>query len=266
MKKETVRLEEMNNLEVEEFLEEGGDTVIIPIGSMEQHGGAGPLSTDVLIPDEIGERVAKKIGAVVAPPLYYCLSYPHRGFTSEFSIEIETFERMVGDLCMSFARAGFKRIIFLNGHFDNGYPCAYGILRVKDDLPEDVKAFPLNLWDGQTEEHKKKLEEHELNEGLHANCAEISAVLAINPELVDMEKANEEFLEFPEYRASSQPAHTAFFWTSPGSFYESTISGTSGDQTKATEEKGEVYLDIVEDAVLTALKDIEDTFESLPKR
>jgi len=78
----------------------------------------------VLIPQEVARRIAPQIGAVVAPPINYALSYPHVGFTGLVHIRIPTFMALVADLCASFAASGFKRIIFLNGHYDNTYAIA----------------------------------------------------------------------------------------------------------------------------------------------
>src|SRR5204863_5572164 len=90
MKPPTVFLGEMTNSEVESFLKTN-HTIIIPTGSTEQHGPHGPLLTDVLIPQEVARRVAPRIGALVAPPINYALSYPHVGFTGMVHIRIPTF-------------------------------------------------------------------------------------------------------------------------------------------------------------------------------
>src|SRR5436309_10437618 len=95
MKPSTVLLGEMTNPEVEAFLEKH-HTVIIPTGATEQHGPHGPLLTDVYIPQEIARRAAPAIGAVVAPPINYALSYPHVGFTGLVYLKIPTFMAMVG--------------------------------------------------------------------------------------------------------------------------------------------------------------------------
>ena len=87
MKRRALFLAEMTNRELEIFLEDY-KTVLIPVGSTEQHGPHSPLGTDVLIPQEIARRVAEKIDAVVAPPISYALSYPHRGFAGEFSLKM----------------------------------------------------------------------------------------------------------------------------------------------------------------------------------
>ncbi len=253
----------MTNPEVEAFLERH-HSVIIPTGSTEQHGPHGPLLTDVLIPQEVARRVAPRIGAVVAPPINYALSYPHVGFTGLVHIRIPTFMALVSDLCASFAASGFKRIIFLNGHYDNTYAIAYACADAAGRMPKDVKAFPLNYWDGLTAEDIAEFSG--LTNGLHANAAETSAVLAINPDLVDLERANAEFPPFPAYTVNMAPVHTAFFFTSPGSVYWATKSGTWGDARNATPEMGERYLEAGVRSTLAVLENIEKTFAAMPPR
>jgi creatinine amidohydrolase len=263
MKPATVFLGEMTNREVEEFLKTS-HTVIIPTGSTEQHGPHAPLLTDVLIPQEVARRVAPQIGAVVAPPINYALSYPHVGFTGLVHIRIPTFMALVEDLCVAFSNAGFKRIIFLNGHYDNTYAIAYACANAADKLSKDVKAFPLNYWDGLTAEEAGEFSG--LKNGMHANAAETSAILAINPALVDRERTNTEFPPFPEFTVNTGPVHTAFFFTSPGSVYWATKSGTWGDPTKATPEMGERYLQAGVRSTLAVLDNIERTFRAMPPR
>src|SRR6476620_6288333 len=241
MKPSTVFLGEMTNPEVEAFLK-AHHTVIIPTGATEQHGPHAPLLTDVLIPNEIARRIAPKVGAVVAPPINYALSYPHVGFTGLVHIRIPTFMALIEDLCVAFANSGFKRIVFLNVHYDNTYAIAYGCANAADKMSKDVKAFPVNYWDALTAEEINEFSG--LKNGLHANLAETSAVMAINPKLVDLERANAEFPPFPEYTVNTGPVHTAFFFTSPGSVYWATKSGTWGDARTATPEMGERYMEI----------------------
>ena len=263
MKAATVFLGEMTNLEVEAFLK-NHNTVIVPIGATEQHGPHAPLLTDVIIPQEIAKRVAPRIGAVVAPPVNYALSYPHVGFTGLVHIRIPTFMALIEDLCVAFAASGFKRIVFLNGHYDNTYAIAYACANAAEKLTKDVKAFPVNYWDGMTAADVDEFSG--LKNGLHANAGETSAVLAINPNLVDMQRANTEFPPFPEYTVNTGPVHTAFFFTSPGSVYWATKSGTWGDATKATPEMGERYLEMGVRSTLAVLDNIERTFTAMPPR
>jgi creatinine amidohydrolase len=261
MKPHTPFLGEMTTLEVEAFLKTH-HTVIVPVGATEQHGPHAPLLTDVLIPQEVARRVAPTIGAVVAPPINYALSYPHVGFTGLVHIRIPTFMALIEDLCASLSSIGFRRIVFLNGHYDNTYAIAYACANAAERMASGTRAFPVNYWDGMTAEEAKEF--FTLETGLHANRAETSAVLAINPKLVDMEKANAEFPNFPEMTVNTGAVHTAFFFSSPGSVFRATRSGTWGDARGSTAEIGERFIEIGVRSTVAVLDNIERTFTAMP--
>src|SRR5262249_30534649 len=103
-----------------------------------------------------------------------------------------------------------------------------------------------------------------LKNGLHANAAETSAVLALNPDLVDLERANAEFPPFPDFTVNTGPVHTAFFFSSPGSVYAATKSGTWGDARTSTADFGERYLAAGVRATLAVLENVEKTFAAMP--
>jgi len=262
MKRETVFLGEMTDPEVEAFLDEH-DTVIVPVGSTEQHGPHAPLATDVLIPVEVARRIAPRIGAVVAPAVSYALSYPHLGFSGVVSIRVPTFMALIEDLCTALAAAGFRRIVFLNGHYDNTYAIAYACANVADRLPAGTVAYPVNYWDGMTADEAAEF--FDQSNGLHANKGETAAVLAIDTGLVDMALANAEFPPFPEV-ANPPAVHTAFFFSAPGSVHRATISGTWGDARQATPEFGERYLQVVTDGTIRVINDVARTQAAMPDR
>ena len=151
MKPPTVFLGEMTSPEVEAFLAAGHDTVIVPTGSTEQHGPHGPLLTDVLVPNEVARRVAARIGAAVAPTINYGLSYPHIGFTGLVQVRIPTFMALIEDVAVV---AGDGRVhagscsstATTTTRYAIAYACANGAPR----LPDGVRAFPVNYWDGMT--------------------------------------------------------------------------------------------------------------------
>ena len=262
MKPATVFLGEMTNTEVEAFLGDH-DTVIVPTGSTEQHGPHGPLLTDVLVPVEVARRVAPRAGAAVAPSINYGLSYPHAGFTGVVHLRIATFMALVEDVAVGLATMGFRRIVFLNGHYDNTLAIAYACANAAPRLPDGVRAYPINYWDGMTAD--EAAEYFGPAAGLHANRAETSAVMAIDPALVDIDRANAEMPPFP---AVTSPAavHTAFFFSTPGSVHRATHSGTWGDARESTAEYGERYLQVVTEATVRMLDDIDRTFEAMPAR
>jgi len=105
-----------------------------------------------------------------------------------------------------------------------------------------------------------------LQKGMHANAAETSAILAINPKLVDMEKANAEFPNFPEFTVNSAPVHTAFFFSNPRSVYWATKSGTWGDARSANPQTGEEYINAGVESTIAVIENVEKTFAAIPRR
>src|SRR4030095_3536661 len=110
----TVFMGHMPDREVQAFLRDH-QTVIVPVGSTEQHGPHGPLLTDAIVPTEVARRGAPQAGAGVPPAVNYGLLYPHVGFTGLVHIRVPTFMALIEDLAASLASIGFRRIAFLNG-------------------------------------------------------------------------------------------------------------------------------------------------------
>jgi creatinine amidohydrolase len=258
----TVFLGEMTDPEVGRALQRTR-TIIIPTGSTEQHGPHGPLLTDALIPTEVARRVAEQTGALVGPTINYSLSYPHVGFTGVVHIRVATFMSLVEDLCASYGSIGFSRIVFLNGHYDNTYAIAYACATAAERMPAGTHAFPVNYWDGMSAEEAGEF--FGPTTGLHANRGETSAVMAIDPALVDLDAANAELPPFPEV-TNQAPVHTAFFFSAPGSVHRASQSGTWGDARESSAEYGERYLQVVTGATIRVLDDIERTFAAMPPR
>jgi creatinine amidohydrolase len=171
---------------------------------------------------------------------------------------------LIEDLAASFSAIGFRRIVFLNGHYDNTYAIAYACASAAERMAPDARAYPINYWDGFTP--AEAAEFFDLKTGLHANAAETSAVLAIDPALVDMAEANAEFPPFPTFTVNSAAVHTAFFFSVPGSVHRATASGTWGDARSATPAMGERFLETAVRSTLTVLDNIERTFAAMPPR
>jgi creatinine amidohydrolase len=98
--------------------------VILPVGSLEQHGPHLPLGTDTITAVGIGERVAKKIGAVVAPAISYGFK-PQPGssagnrFPGTCSLDGHTLTLLIKDVVRELIRHGVRKILILDGHYEN---------------------------------------------------------------------------------------------------------------------------------------------------
>jgi creatinine amidohydrolase len=115
MSRPSVWLHELTWEEVASYLR-GRDTIIVPFGTTEQHGPAGPLGLDTYVAIGLAEDAAKRADVLVAPPVWYGDSSHHLGFAGTISVKTETLMHIVYDIVRSLARHGFKRILIVNGH------------------------------------------------------------------------------------------------------------------------------------------------------
>ena len=67
----SVHISELSWPVYDELVRNGKTPVLIPVGALEQHGPHMSMNPDVLLPTAISERVAARIGALVAPPIAY---------------------------------------------------------------------------------------------------------------------------------------------------------------------------------------------------
>jgi creatinine amidohydrolase/Fe(II)-dependent formamide hydrolase-like protein len=252
MKRSSIFLDECTDAEVAEYLSTG-HTVLIPIGATEQHGPHDPLGTDTFIAKNVCDRLARRLGALVAPAISYGVSSEHRGFKGLSYVTAATLAAFVQDVCRSLAEVGFRRIILLNGHGSNTPALAPTARELRDDLPPDTLVIPLSYTDGLKGEDASAYIGPEV--GFHANIGETSAVLAIDDSLVDMEKAAAYFPDFP---VTDWVAAWGVFWNSaPDLIIRMSKAGTWGDPSGSTKELGEQFLRQIEDSCVKLLSDVE---------
>ena len=111
-------LAKMNYLEVEEYLKKS-DTIVIPVGSLENHGKHMPLGTDTMIPDKIAELLDAKSDLLIAPTINYGATDDLVGFAGTVSIGTEGLIALLRTICDQLYRYGFRHFMILNGHGGN---------------------------------------------------------------------------------------------------------------------------------------------------
>lgn len=263
MARPSIFLAELTLPQVEAYLE-GNDLILVPTGSTEQHGPHSPLSTDVIIPTEVCRRVAERLGALVAPAVNYGISAGHRGFKALAYLTPPTFIAVIEDVAFSLAEAGFRRVVFVNGHYTNYHPINMACMNVATRLPEGTQAWGVSYWESLPPE---QLEEYlSVSAGLHANIGETSAVMAVRPELVDLEQAVEEWPDFPAFRAPPLPTILAYFETHPGSVWRAFETGVWGDPRGSSADLGEKFYGWIEEGMVKLFADIDETYGRLNVR
>jgi creatinine amidohydrolase len=115
-----VRWEELTSPQIA-ALDRDATVVILPIGSVEQHGHHLPLGTDTILAHEVSLAAARTAGGVVVlPPPWYGFSAHHMRFPGSVTLRAETLMALVEDVVGSAVNHGFRRILVVNGHGGNG--------------------------------------------------------------------------------------------------------------------------------------------------
>ena len=96
----------------------GARLILVPVGSLEQHGPHLPLDTDTVIATAVATAVGEQVGAWVAPPLAYGSSGEHQSFAGTSSIGTDVLCSTVVELVRSM-RTWADRVVLVNGHGGN---------------------------------------------------------------------------------------------------------------------------------------------------
>jgi creatinine amidohydrolase len=241
-----LELDKLTWPEIEAERDAGRDTAVVAFGATEQHGRHMPLATDALIGDHFARLLADRLDAFVAPTVRVGCSSHHMDFPGTLSIEDETFHAIVADLVRSLARGGFRRVVLIPTHGGNFAPLAAAVEKLGDLDGVEVTALTdltalMRIAALGQEEYGVPLGEG----GLHAGEWETSMLLAIQPDLVRMDRAE------AGYTGELQEGIERMFAGGVKSISE---NGAVGDPGKASAEHGRRYWDA---ALEIALEQIE---------
>lgn len=223
--------------------------VLLPVASTEQHGPQLATGVDTFLAGEgcrrTALRVAEKRPIVVAPTVWMGLAEHHVEFGGTFSISLATYHALLRDLCSSILRAGFRKILIVNGHGGNVAALSAFTTELAMELKTPIAVTTLYSLPHQTEAYAPILDDQKGVE--HACEAETSMMLAAFPDCVRKDR----IAEAHGGRGEQAPVLRAIqMWKS---FKSMTPTGVIGDARKATAEKGEKLLDIAADLLAERL-------------
>ncbi len=249
-KPETVNLQELRWNEVA-ALDRDRTLIIQPTGAIEQHGHHLPLHVDINNPTEIAMKVAERarnsdIGTIiVAPPMWWGTSPHHLAYPGTISLRMTTMSNLLVDICASLWRHGFYRMLWLNGHGGNGGVLSATALRVSEEV--GISPAVASYWQliGDT---LREVGDTPIGGMGHACEMETSLHLHLRPDLVALDQIAE---DMPRQLTS----FTCIDFRNPGpvmipwDFARDSHSGTMGDPTTATAEKGRRIFEAAVDEV-----------------
>lgn len=241
---DTIMLENLTWTLVEKALKDGYKTILVPIGSIEQHGHHLPLATDSLLGEVLSKRLAEKMGkTLVAPVLRPGCSVHHLAFPGSLDVSPTTLMAMIRDVVFSLDHHGFENIILTPSHGGNFAPVA----TVTQEIAPKLKANLIAM--GDLMGLIGKMQEAAFDKGIpreavggHACAGETSILLAYRPDLVRMNDAK------PGYIGpfTSKYQRKGFRAVTP--------TGVMGDPRPATMEAGELMIEKITDMYLATIK------------
>jgi len=230
--------------------------VVLPVGTVEQHGHHLPLVTDVLCATEISRRAVEKMPdeAILMPAVYYSFNYHHLDFPGTIAIEGQTIINYVTDIGKSVAHHGFRKILLVNGHGSN-VPFLDIAARNITNYTEAVCAM-VPWWSLIPKELLRELREAEFPGGMaHACELETSLLLYLRGDLVQFDKTQRDInFEPTEFFYWDLESASPVFFQEFFSRYSRT--GTLGDPTKASAEKGRRFVEGVVERMVALLKEL----------
>jgi len=227
--------------------------VVVPVGSIEQHGPHLPVKVDALLATEVARRAALKIQThqpiLVTPTVWCGLAEHHMDFCGTLTLDFETFHALLRNLCRSIRHHGFRRIFLLNGHGGNIAALNVICSELVREL-EGLRVVSGTYWT-LPEVAEKFAEILEVQQNVrHAGEAETSMMLALESELVDQSILNQAdgTPEIPFYGSGVSR------WVS---FKEVSANGVIGSPSVATAAKGELLLEVASEGIAGVLQDPE---------
>jgi creatinine amidohydrolase len=232
-------LHEMTWPEIEALVAET-TTVLLPMGSTEQHGPHLPEGTDTYVPAHLCELVAERTGVPIAPPVWFTTCEQHMAFGGTISLRPTTLIALLRDIWGSLARHGFRHVVVLNGHLGGAHPA---ILSAIDEFQLDVPG--VKIWDldlnAMAVDDLRAIMDSEYFP--HAEELEVSQMLAIRPDLVRTEEAVDVIVEPAPYQAIGPIGVGAIGRATAAEFRVTTPTGILGLAAQGTADKGRAALE-----------------------
>lgn len=204
------------------------DLVLVPVGSIEQHGPHLPLDTDTAIARAVADRMAPALGdAWVAPAVSYGASGEHQAFPGTCSIGTEALRVVLVELVRSI-RCWAQRVVLVNAHGGNLTAVRGAVEQLRAE-GHDVAWVPCATEDVD----------------LHAGRTETSLMLHLAPWSVRHHKAE---------AGNTQPLQEILPAMLAGGVAAVSANGVLGDPTGATAAEGARLLDRIVDRALHDLR------------
>lgn len=231
-----------------------GPIVFLPVGALEQHGPHLPMGCDAILAEAMAARAAEALDGLQLPALRYGYKSQARSgggqtFPGTTSLDGGTLTAMVRDILREVARHGAGRVAIINGHVENQWFLTEGIDLALRELAPAGRAMQVvrcEYWNYTPQAVLESLFDGKFP-GVdleHAAFLETSMMLALHPDLVDLDA-------MPEDAMGDFPGHDSYPQTSRGV----PPSGVLAPARAATAAKGVTLIESTAAAMIAALRE-----------
>ncbi|WP_436348572.1 creatininase family protein [Natronorubrum sp. FCH18a] len=244
--------------EIVDIAGRNGSILMVPVGSLEQHGRHLPTGTDTILATAAAragtDRLDDDVPVLLAPPIWAGYSPHHLPFGGTITVEHDTFIDTITDIVDSAANSGFDAVTFVNGHGGNKSLLSTAVSVAGGEHPEmELSTFLyLDLLGSDVEDIKQSDVP-----GVHGGELETSLMLSIRPDLVDEDSVSTTPQHEPYDRAGADLLNGGPV-TVYRSFDEYTETGTLGEPAAASAATGERTLELVGEEIATVLESIHE--------
>jgi creatinine amidohydrolase len=230
---------------------------VLPVAAIEQHGPHLPVMVDACIVDGVIARALEMMPAelpvTVLPTQAIGKSNEHIDFPGTLTLGAETLTRLWTEIGESVARAGLRKLVFLNSH--GGQPQVMEIVARDLRVRHRMMVVAANWYGFGTPEGLFPREEE--RHGIHAGAIETSMMLHLRPDLVRRDKArNFESLGMTmarDYKLLGPTASAKLAWQTQ----DLNESGACGDATNADAERGRLLVDHAAQKFVELLQEVD---------
>lgn len=245
--------------EIRQIAAEPGSVLLVPVGSLEQHGNHLPTVTDAALADAVAnlgaERVRERIPVLVTPVQWVGHSPMHLdSFGGTLSLPLSKLIGALEGIGRTGLDNGFDALVLVNGHGGNGPAVDATVSKLGSAYP-DTEVIGLTYYH-LVSEFADQVRESDVGGMSHGGELETSLMLHLHPELVQEDKINEwEQRDMPYNHAAADMTESG-----PINVYRSSDryskSGIEGDPTVASATTGKEIYDRLGDEFEVLLKDL----------
>lgn len=245
------------DMTTEDFAGASPDTVVVlPVAAIEQHGPHLPVYVDACINAGVVERtlalLPEDLPVTFLPAQNIGKSNEHQAFPGTLTLSAETLIRLWTEIGESVHRAGFRKLVLFNSH--GGQPQVMDIVARDLRVRLDMFVVTAATWSfGSVAGQYPQLER---DHGIHGGSSETSMMLALRPDLVKIDKAeNFESLSMAleaEYEFLNSEGRVGFGWQTQ----DLNEAGACGNALDADAERGNRSLDHAARGFVTLLREV----------